>query len=113
MADTYHMADIVLSVPSSEGYGATVYEALASGIPTIITDLPVFKSELQHEKHTLKVQVNEPDQISKAILRLLNDKNLRTSLVENGLETSRMRSATIRKKNVEGLYQIIFDLNYG
>ena len=40
MPDLYRLADIVVSIPASDGGPATVAEALAAGRPVVATDLP-------------------------------------------------------------------------
>jgi len=40
MPDLYRLADVVVSIPASDGGPATVAEALAAGRPVVATDLP-------------------------------------------------------------------------
>jgi L-malate glycosyltransferase len=105
MARLYRMADIVVSIPSSEGYGSTVYEALACGIPTIISDLPAFEEVLMDGVHALKVPVRDAQLTGQALARLLTDQVLRQTLLENGLQVSRQASVQKRVAQVEALYR--------
>jgi glycosyltransferase involved in cell wall biosynthesis len=105
MARLYRMADVVVSIPSWEGYGSTVYEAMACGIPTIISDLPVFRQELIDGVHALKVPVRDAALTGQALARLLTDCSLRQTLVENGLQICQRTSVQSRIAQVEALYQ--------
>ena len=107
IANLYRMTDVVISIPASEGYGASVYEAIATGVPTVISDVPVFDQELIHEVHTLKVPVNDIKKTSAAIIRILNDNKLRADMVKTGLNSSQERSTDVRIDRVEALYNFI------
>lgn len=105
MARLYRMADIVLSIPASEGYGSTVYEALACGTPAIVTDLPVFEGELVDGLDCLKVPVGDAARTAEAVARLVDDRELYRSLAANGLEIARDKSVSDRVEQVESLYK--------
>ena len=79
MARMYRMSDVVISIPSTEGYGFSVYEAMATGCPTVITDLPVF-DELIDGEQTQKVPVRDVQQTEQALHKLLTDAALRQKL---------------------------------
>ncbi len=107
MARLYRMADIVISIPESEGYGSTVYEALACGTPAIITDLPVFDDEIVDGVDGIKVPVGDVAQTSAAVARLLDDQELYRSIAANGLEVVREKRVSDRVEQVESLYKSI------
>ena len=107
MARLYRMADGVISVPSSEGYGFTVFEALACGCPTIISDLPIFASELIKGVHTLKVPVRDAAALANAVQNLLTDARLRHELRANGQLLTRNMSTQQRVQQTLDLYQAL------
>lgn len=109
MARLYRMADVTVSIPSSEGYGFTVYEAMASGCPTVITDLPVFKGELQNKVHTLKVPVQDIDSTSQALDTLLTNSNLRQEIAWNAMDICQNKSVEIRISKSSILYQKLIE----
>lgn len=111
MAHLYQCSDVVLSIPSSEGYGFTTYEAMACGTPTVISDLPVFESDLQDRVHTLKVPVRDTHRTAQAIETILTDKQLQQVLVENSLSKCAGLSVEHRITQVETLYQNILEGN--
>lgn len=105
MAKLYRMADVTVSIPSSEGYGFTVYEAMACGCPTIISDLPIHQAELINGVHTLKVRNRDALQISQTLFNLFEDPNLQHQLRQNGLLVCRDKSVTNRIQQTARLYQ--------
>jgi len=104
MARLYRMADVVVSIPSSEGYGFTVYEAMAAGCPTVISDLPVFQEELVNGLHTIKVPVRDVAQTSCALASLLNNRDMRQELRRNALSVCEEKSVEIRIQQASALY---------
>lgn len=104
MARLYRMADVVVSIPSSEGYGFTVYEAMAAGCPTVISDLPVFQEELVSGLHTIKVPVRDVAQTSCALASLLNNRDLLQDVLRNALCVCEEKSVDIRIKQTSALY---------
>lgn len=105
MAQLYRMSDVVVSIPSSEGYGFTVYEAMATGCPTVVSDLPVFKNELRHEVHTLRVPVRDVEKTSQAIAALLTNLDLRQKLRQNALNVCQEKSVAKRVEQADALYR--------
>jgi glycosyltransferase involved in cell wall biosynthesis len=109
MAKLYRISDIVISIPSSEGYGFSVYEAMACGTPTIITDLPVFEDELVHLQDTLKVPVRDVQETKRALTDLLSNHTLYQTIVNNGLQAVVNKSIGNRIRQVDNLYQHIMN----
>jgi glycosyltransferase involved in cell wall biosynthesis len=107
IAKLYRSVDVIVSIPSSEGYGATVYEAMASGTPTVISDLPVFNKDLENRIHTVKVPVNDRSKTAEAILEILRVENFRQLIINNGLQISQVNSTENRKIQVASLYDHI------
>jgi glycosyltransferase involved in cell wall biosynthesis len=105
MARLYRLADVVVSIPSSEGYGLTVYEALATGAATIISDLPAFEPDLVDQSHTLKVGIRNPEQTREALTRLIFDPVFRKKLAANAAEIGAKHNASTRVTETESLYK--------
>ena len=105
MARLYRMADVMISIPSSEGYGFSVYEAMACGCPTVISDLPVFGDELVHMVHTLKAPPRDVGGTRRALESLLIDEPLRASLIRNGLQVIAGRTASRRVEQSMAIYR--------
>lgn len=99
MARLYRMADVAISIPASEGYGASVYEALACGCPTVVSDLPVFTGVLKDGIHVIKVPVKQPNAAAEALLALRSSPELCATLKINGLTFS--RSLDVHNRHVK------------
>lgn len=86
MARLYRAADVTVSFPTSEGYGLTVYEAIACGCPTIISDIRTFEGVLQDRMHTLKVPADDTPALAEAMTLMLASPSLRDSIAQNALK---------------------------
>lgn len=65
MPDYYNLADVVISIPQSEGAGVSVLEAMACQRKIVISDVPVF-NEWQEGKNLWRTKI-EVSSISRAI----------------------------------------------
>jgi glycosyltransferase involved in cell wall biosynthesis len=109
MASFYQASDIIISLPSSEGYGFSPYEGMACGIPTIISDLPVFQDDLCNRIHVLKVPVRDSHKTAIAIESIFEDGKLRKMLIENSISKCASLSVQNRIEQVEVFYKKILD----
>lgn len=74
----YQGATALVFASRLEGFALPVYESLARGTPAIITDLPVFGSELS--PGVVRVPVDDERALGDAMLRLAGDAKLRSTL---------------------------------
>lgn len=86
IAEYYQACDIAISVPSSDGTPKSVQEAMACGIPVVVSDLPSLHDWITSEKEGLYVPVGDVQELSQAIIRLLLDKSLRQELGQRAYE---------------------------
>ncbi len=77
----YKTADMFLLTSNYEGYGRTVVEAMAAGLPVVMTDVGLAGDILVNEKNGLVVKVDDKIELIRAILRMLEDKNLRNHFI--------------------------------
>jgi len=71
MPDLYRLADVVVSVPASDGGPVTLVEALAAGRPVVATDLPSVREWLAEIDVDALVPVDDPAATAAAIERVL------------------------------------------
>ena len=87
--DLYRAADVVLSVPSSDGLPVSVLEAMACGTPVIASDLPALRELADDGADLSLVPTRDVEALSHAILALLTDPARRARIIEENLATVR------------------------
>jgi glycosyltransferase involved in cell wall biosynthesis len=88
LAQVYSAADIFLDGSDFQGFGRCGLEAMACGAATVLTDVGGVNEYACHEHNALLVPPQRPDRFIKAILRLLDQRELRKTLIKAGLETA-------------------------
>jgi len=107
MARLYQTSDIFLSSShSQEGFGLPFAEALACGVPSVVTDILPYKSHDAVPDYALFVPEREPEAMANAALEIIRDENIRKRLRERGPEIigQKYRSDLIAKK-LEKVFQ--------
>jgi glycosyltransferase involved in cell wall biosynthesis len=110
MARLYRLADIMISIPSSEGYGFSVYEAIACDCPTIISDLQLFDGKLEHKINTIKVPIRDIHSTREALNILLNNPKLRNQIRSKARELINEESVKRRINLTQQLYEDVIHL---
>ena len=78
----YQGALAVVCVSREEGFAFTPLEAVARGVPAVVSDLPVFTETLGDG--ALRVPAGDPDALVRALLRIEREDDLRRRLVASG-----------------------------
>jgi len=108
LAELYRMADIGISVSSSDGTPVSVLEALACGLPVIASDLPSLREWITHDENGLLVPVGDVPALTESVLRLLRDPGLRQKFFRVNLPLLRERADHHREMaKMEILYEEI------
>lgn len=81
LLDCYKNALLFVLPAVSEPFGITVLEAMASGLPAIISTATGAGEVVNHVKY---VEPNQPNELAQAIITLLNNPQLRKTLGEEG-----------------------------
>jgi glycosyltransferase involved in cell wall biosynthesis len=79
MPALYSLADVVVSVPSSDGLPQSLFEAMACGTPAVLGPLPTY-TEVIHDGETAMVTDIAAAAIGDAIVRLLTDRGLHAAI---------------------------------
>jgi glycosyltransferase involved in cell wall biosynthesis len=81
MADYYRLADVTVSIPSSDGTPMSVLESMACGTPVLVSRIPNYDPHyIEDEKTVLMVDQNDSAAVATALIRLLQDSSLAQSL---------------------------------
>lgn len=77
MPDYYRLADVTISIPSSDGTPMSVLESMACGTPVIVSRIPNYDAHyIEDQKTVLMVDQTDPDAIATTLVRLLQDREL-------------------------------------
>ena len=80
----YNAADVVVSVPSSDGFPVSVLEASACGVPLIVSDLPYCAEWFVNGRNGMVVPVRDPTALAAAVLAVCFDRDLARRLGASG-----------------------------
>lgn len=106
IAELYRLATVAVSVPSSDGMPQSVLEAMACGVPPVVSDVPSLHEWIEEEREGLFVPVGDSQALTVAIVRLLRDEALRQRLQAHGLELIRQRAdRTQWMAHAEAIYE--------
>jgi glycosyltransferase involved in cell wall biosynthesis len=73
-------ADVFVLPSRAEGISNALLEAMAVGLPVVVSDVPGNTDVVEHEANGLVVQVDDPASLAAAVLRLLDEPDLRERL---------------------------------
>ena len=79
-------ADLFVQPSLSEAHSLAMLEAMAAGVPIIATNVGGVGESLRHEQNALLVPSNHPEEMAAAILRLLAEPKLASSLAQRAKE---------------------------
>lgn len=101
----YDKADVLVYCSTKEGFGLPIIEAQARGLPVITSDIEPMRSVSGNG--AVLVDPYDPDVISRAVGKILEDQEFRHGLITSGFENvKRFNSQTIANEYL-GLYKKI------
>jgi glycosyltransferase involved in cell wall biosynthesis len=92
-------ADVYVSTSFSDGTSASLLEAMALGVPSIVTDIPGNREWIDNGLNGLLVPVKDHGQLAEKITQLVQNKDLRQQISKNAFHTVEVR-ADWRKNSV-------------
>ncbi|HET6898525.1 MAG TPA: glycosyltransferase, partial [Vicinamibacteria bacterium] len=104
MPSLYSLADVVVSVPSSDGLPQSLFEAMACAAPIVLGRLPVYEEVVHDGLEALLVPLAS-DAVAEAVIRVLGEPGLAARLAGRAGETVRTEADLGREAaRVEGFY---------
>ncbi|MBM4349504.1 MAG: glycosyltransferase family 4 protein [Deltaproteobacteria bacterium] len=106
MANLYRNTDIFISSSLEvEGFGLPAMEALASGVPSILTEISSYKNFDEKMDFAYFVPTHRPDKIVEGILALIEKKELRDNMIQKGLRVARRYTLEITQAHLLNFIQ--------
>jgi glycosyltransferase involved in cell wall biosynthesis len=88
--DEYSMADLFVFPTLSDGFGIVLLEAMSSGLPIVATTKCA--RVVRHGENGLVVSENNPEELAKAIFKIIKDKNLREKMSASSIAIAKQYS---------------------
>jgi glycosyltransferase involved in cell wall biosynthesis len=105
MVDLFRAAEVTVSIPRSDSSPRSVWEAMAAGSATVLSDLPWAHELIEDGRHALLAPASA-EAVAAGIERLLGDAGLRASITSEAralVERTRDRDAELAR--VEACYR--------
>lgn len=90
------MADVFTLVSPSEGFPCALVEAMSAGLASVVSDIPAIRQLVQSEQHGLLAPPGDAAAVSAALIRLLDDQELRTRMGAEARRSVKEQYATER-----------------
>lgn len=85
MPEYYRLADVTVSIPSSDGTPMSVLESMACGTPVVVSDIQNYDRDyIERDKTALFADPQDAQSVATAILRLLREPELANNLASEG-----------------------------
>jgi glycosyltransferase involved in cell wall biosynthesis len=101
--ELFNQAAVFIQTSIHEGFCLPLLEAMAAGTPAVSTDAHGNRDFCRHEDNCLIADAN-PEAVSQALARLLDDSQLRGRLVASGLQTVGEYAWERRIDRLEGFF---------
>ena len=84
-----HQMSVAVNCSAKEGWGLTVIEANACGVPVVASDVPGLRDSVVDEKTGLLYEFGNIEQLAQKISLILRDENLRSRIRVDAIEWGR------------------------
>ncbi|MCR9244895.1 MAG: glycosyltransferase [bacterium] len=110
MGDFYRSLDVFIgtSIGPEEGFFLPAIEAMACGVPTVLTDIPCFRSHARlhgNESYTLFVPPGDSAAMAEAIVVAGRMPDVRTNLRRHGLEVAAHYTRNAHGRDLEAAFR--------
>jgi len=108
MGEIYRKADLFISVSKeAEGFGLPALEAMACGVPTILSTISSYTSLDENRDYALFVESTDYESLAGAIVKVFHDTPLREKLIRRGLAVAQNFSKERVTRNLEAAFDAI------
>ena len=111
LVDLYLSADAFVTASETETQGIVLIEGAACGLPLIAVDAGAVKELCQNHKNGILCEPGNTEQIARAMVKLLSDKELREKYGEASLEIAKKHDLRRTLNRFIEIYQTAIDLN--
>lgn len=109
MAELYRSTDIFISSSlEGEGFGLPAMEALASGVPSILTEISSYKNFDTRRDFACFVPTRRPDRIAEGVLTFIEDKELRERCRDRGISVAKGFTLERTKQDLSNFIKGLF-----
>mgnify|MGYP000862983194 CR=1 FL=1 len=98
--DMYRMADIYVLPSYQEGFPRTIWEAMANSLPVIATRVGSIPHYLQDRVNAILIEPRNPNQIVNAIREMINNEELRRSIISSAFELVQENTLEIQTRKL-------------
>jgi glycosyltransferase involved in cell wall biosynthesis len=103
MPAAYSMAEVMLSVPSSDGLPQSLFEAMACGTPAVLGRLPAYREVIEEGREALVCDL-APASVADAVIALLGDPAGAAALA--GAARRRVESAASLERDLDRVDEV-------
>lgn len=107
-----HSCDIFVLPSIYEGFGIALVEAMACGMPVVVSDIDTFKEIVRDNVDGMIVEKENPERLAAAISSLMNDSEKRLHLGESAKKKAMDEfDVKVHLKKLENVYQEVTSNN--
>ena len=105
-AAIYNATDIFVQPSLSEAFSQVLIEAMGCGLPVIATKVGGAAEVIENDVNGILIEPDDPQAIAREVIRLAEDKKLRSAIAERGMNSVRERfsAETMVERHLE-LYE--------
>ncbi|MDI6840307.1 MAG: glycosyltransferase family 1 protein [bacterium] len=104
----YNGAEVFVLVSFYEGFGLPILEAMKCGVPIIASNVSSIPEILSDAG--IKVSPHNVEEIKDAIIKVIENRNLREELIDKGIERSKLFTWELSAKKTLEVYKKVYNL---
>lgn len=109
LAGIYNLASCLFNLSLYEGFGLTIVEAQACGLPVVCSDIPVHREIGGDGIISISTNPSYIDQIDKNLYNVISNKSIKESVVLKGFENAKRFNWSVAARQTLELYRKIRD----